>query len=265
MSEEKSCCPIGSEKALSTDYKPMGEMIQVGGDLPTYAVGKGSKAIVVIPDIFGFASGRTRLIADQLAHEGYRVLMPRLMPNEAGDGGDGYSSSADLSDPKVMEDLMKFIGTNPWEGKVKLGMDKVFKLLNDEKIEKIGMIGFCWGCWVNFKASATATYNVSAAVNCHPSTRIEGPLGGSELELAKSVKCPQLLQPAGNDPDNLKEGGEVWNALKAIADIGDKMELRVFPDQAHGFVTRGDVTKEDTQRDVKAAMENAVKFLKANL
>ena len=68
------------------------------------------------------------------------------------------------------------------------------------------MIGFCWGCWVNWKASGT--YNVSAAVNCHPSTRIEGALGGSELDLAKSVKCPQLVQPAGNDPPNLKEGAQ---------------------------------------------------------
>lgn len=248
---------------MSIDYKPMGEVIQVGGDLPTYAVGKGSKAIVLISDIFGFASGRTRLIADQLAHEGYRVLVPKLLPNEKGDGGDGYDSSADLSNPETMANLMKFIGTFPWEGNVKPQVDKVFKLLNDEKVEKIGTIAFCWGCWVNWKASAT--YNVSAAVNCHPSTRIEGAFGGSELELAKSVKCPQLLQPAGNDPDNLKEGGEVWNALKGLPDIGDKMELHVFPDQAHGWVSRGDVTKDETQRDVKAAMENAVKFLKSNL
>lgn len=66
------------------------------------------------------------------------------------------------------------------------------------------MIGFCFGAWVNFHASASG--RISCAVNCHPSVRLEGLWGSNEVDLAKTVKCPQMLLPAGNDPDNIKPG-----------------------------------------------------------
>lgn len=69
------------------------------------------------------------------------------------------------------------------------------------------MIGFCWGAWVNFHASATD--KITCAVSAHPSVQIEQAFGGNEVDLAKKVKCPQVLMPAGGDPDNLKPGSSV--------------------------------------------------------
>lgn len=37
------------------------------------------RAIILIPDIFGWNSGRTRKIADYLASQGYYVMVPRLI------------------------------------------------------------------------------------------------------------------------------------------------------------------------------------------
>jgi hypothetical protein len=41
----------------------------------------------------------------------------------------------------------------------------------------------------------------------HPSLIIEGLFKRNEVDLAKQIKCPAFLYPAGNDPDNIKEGG----------------------------------------------------------
>lgn len=74
--EAGSCCPSGSWPALQPpeDYKPRG-MDEFLEDLPVYVAGQpGPKAVVVLPEIFGFA-GRLKGICDTLADEGYFVVM----------------------------------------------------------------------------------------------------------------------------------------------------------------------------------------------
>ena len=48
----------------------------------------------------------------------------------------------------------------------------------------------------------------------HPSLGIEQMFGGSQVELTKGVLCPVWLAPAGNDPVNVKEGGQVVKILQ---------------------------------------------------
>jgi len=78
MSDKKQnlvCCPIGGEPQLFSDYTPQGNNI-ILSDLPVYTIGTGPKVIVVAHDIYGFDGGRTKLICDQLANEGYRIYLP---------------------------------------------------------------------------------------------------------------------------------------------------------------------------------------------
>lgn len=63
MQSNCGCCPIGSEPALASTYKPKGK-VETFGDLPVYTIGKGEKAVIVAYDIYGFDSGRTRLVCD---------------------------------------------------------------------------------------------------------------------------------------------------------------------------------------------------------
>lgn len=70
------CCPAGSEPQLDTTYKGKGQDITYQ-DLPLYVVGTGhTKAVLVNYDIFGPNGGRTKQVCDQLADEGYLVVMP---------------------------------------------------------------------------------------------------------------------------------------------------------------------------------------------
>ena len=67
-----SCCPKGSWSELQPDasYVNQGVVDKIGADLDVYRVGSGPKCIIWNYDIFGFNSGRTRQVADNLAKEG---------------------------------------------------------------------------------------------------------------------------------------------------------------------------------------------------
>ena len=62
------------------------------------------------------------------------------------------------------------------------------------------------------------------------------------------------FDPLANDNINTKPGGLGEQIL------GDKLTILEFPDMAHGFTTRGDLSNPEVKRDVEKAMEAAVKF-----
>eukprot|EP00008_Paramoeba_atlantica_P014860 CAMPEP_0201478302 /NCGR_PEP_ID=MMETSP0151_2-20130828/3190_1 /ASSEMBLY_ACC=CAM_ASM_000257 /TAXON_ID=200890 /ORGANISM="Paramoeba atlantica, Strain 621/1 / CCAP 1560/9" /LENGTH=266 /DNA_ID=CAMNT_0047859353 /DNA_START=54 /DNA_END=854 /DNA_ORIENTATION=- len=264
-----ACCPPGSLPALRTEYNAVGKVFKVG-DLDVYQVGEkegASSAIVVAYDIFGFeGQSRIRAICDQLASEtGLPVYLPDYYR------GGKWPADKDLNE-QTMPELMTWLKTLPWNEKVKPDHEKVVAYLGEKGIKNYGMIGFCWGCWANFKAAVDAETHptkMKCAVNCHPSVKLEGVFGSSEVELAKTLKCAQLLLPAGNDEANLKEGGDVVKALQNNEGIAgapeDRVEVHVYPDMVHGFVTRGSLDDEKVARDVKDSLERAAAYFKKHL
>lgn len=46
---------------------------------------------------------------------------------------------------------------------------------------------------------ATVYDNITAIAVMHPSFQCEGFYGGTDIELAKKIKCPAILYSAGND------------------------------------------------------------------
>ena len=76
----KACCDAGLP-AKSTG-EPIGKVFDLasspaGKPLPCYEVGSGDRAVIVAYDIFGFTENkRTRLVCDQIAAAGMRVIMP---------------------------------------------------------------------------------------------------------------------------------------------------------------------------------------------
>ena len=80
-----SCCPEGSWAELKSDYKCLGEEVELEG-IKIYKVGEGSdKCIIYNHDIFGWVPptcGRTRSICDFLAKNGYFVILPDFFNGE---------------------------------------------------------------------------------------------------------------------------------------------------------------------------------------
>lgn len=238
------CCPPGSWPACKppADYVPVGTEDKID-DLPIYTVGAGEKAVIVLPEVFGF-NGRLKGICDTLANEGYLVVMLDCMRGETAD---------------KQPDFMAWIANFTWEKHIAPDFDRTLRWLESKGAKTVGAIGFCWGVWALCKASSVGV-PLKCGVGPHPSTRLEGVHGGNELEMMQKVQMPVLLMPAGNDPDTVKPGGE---AAKAIAEKGGSSH--VYPDMEHGWASRGDVSLPAVKRDVEDCMKRAVDFFKAHL
>eukprot|EP00439_Symbiodinium_sp_Y106_P035570 s2248_g4.t1 len=288
---DDSCCPPDSWPACQKpdDYKPKGTETKIG-ELPVYSVGTGDKAILVLPDIFGWSSNQGRLmgIADTLADQGYRVLLSDPFYGDSAVG---------------KEDIMGWITQFPFDKKIGADIEACVKHLQDQGCSSVGAVGFCWGVWA-FCKSASMGVPLKCGVGPHPSTRLEGAFGGDEQAMMDKVNMPVLIMPAGNDPENLKDSNESAKNLPASSVLctskswdlhcaffwllpGWKVRdipgltvqltkvLKEMPDarrsedsvqdMQHGWCCRGDLGQAEVKRDVEAAMKHMVDFFKLAL
>lgn len=185
-----SCCPSGSAPSFTDDYSPVGAKTSVPG-VEFYAVGTAAregKAIVVIPDIWGWDSGRIRRVADMLsASTGSYVVIPKLFEPafEGGTDGDALPPDFDLGGPRANE-CWPWLGQFKYEGVVKPKTDALFDHLAEKGIAIIGSIGFCWGGWL--QAHLAADHNIKVLVTPHPSVHaICGLVGENMTELVANV------------------------------------------------------------------------------
>lgn len=93
-----SCCPPNAEKYLAANCATAGQCITTSSGLEVYTTGSATaskKGVLIIPDIWGWNSGRTRNIADMFAEAGYLAVVPKLMvpPLEGGTDGDGNNTA----------------------------------------------------------------------------------------------------------------------------------------------------------------------------
>ena len=239
----KSCCPPGRCSLLPpTDYTPKGKTAKLGG-LDYYEIGdaKGGKAVVVLPDVFGWLSGRQKAICDEISARGYFVVMPDLFHGDK-------VTFPDLKTNRIVE-FLKTWPAKKWQP----DMDSVYKYLAEKGFQggNIGMVGFCWGTWAIFCESARDSSRFAAGANFHPSVNIEELLGGSIETLTEKVANPMLVVPCKGDHAKLQKGG-------AANQILDKKNLATYlpmPDMAHGFMSQGDVTNEEIRGNVKTCMD----------
>jgi carboxymethylenebutenolidase len=247
-----SCCPDGSWPAMQApaDYSPRGSEIMLENSLPAYVVGDSSeKALIVFPEVFCW-EGRLKGICDFFAERGYYVIMPDIMR------GDSMSNHFESEDSKQAF-LSKWGQWAQSEGDCRT----VFAHLNDKGISNIGSVGFCWGAWIIFRASADGM-PLKAGAGCHPSLRLEGYSGGTVEDLSTKVNCPMMLASARNDPDNVQAGGEV---SRILSEKFSSSEVVSYPDADHGWVSRGDISDEIVAKNVADALKQCEAFFAANV
>lgn len=226
------------------DYKPEGVVSELEGKLPIYEVGTGSKAIIVFPEVFCW-EGRLKGVCDHFASTGYYVIMPDIMR------GDSMSLPENQADSNGY--LSKWAQWDRSEDSVKT----VFDHVAGKGITEICSVGFCWGGWVLFKASAGG-FPIKCGAICHPSIRLEGFAGSNEVVLSGTVKCPMMFASGRNDPENVKEGGE---CSKILAEKFPTSEAKGYAEVDHGWVTRGDISDAVVARNVREALAQTDAFL----
>lgn len=88
-----SCCPPNAEPYLAADYATKGQLVTLPSGLNVYvsrtATAESSRAVIILPDVFGWNSGRTRNIADMFSDNGYLAVVPQLLAPGLDGGTDG--------------------------------------------------------------------------------------------------------------------------------------------------------------------------------
>jgi len=270
----ETCCPKGSWGELLPDpndekYIPMGEEIKLrDGELHTYyvsAANESKKVVYIFTDVWGITS-RIKSIADKLATSlSCTVVVPDILRGE---------TAANL---KSKSDFFVWIKKYPWEPLIVNDLEACTDFLVSKDLfspsaaeSTVGCIGFCWGAWVVAKVLNSSAISpdttkwgksVSCGVGLHPSTHVENSVfERDEDKMLQEILSPMLLLPAGNDKPNLKKGHPNVTYLESKG--GESIE---YPEMVHGWVSRGDLKKENVKRDNKDALEKTTSFLEKTL
>ncbi len=132
-------------------------------------------------------------------------------------------------------------------------------------IEKMGIMGFCWGGWVSSYACSTSSSvkgDFQANLIGHPSCHLENYFGGSAQALFDSIEVPTLLLPANGDPAEYWEEGAWFQSVKARHPSSKTI---TFGHVEHGFIPRGDISIPEKREAVDQAMLEFSTFLKEHL
>ena len=88
-----SCCPPNSAPYLASTYTVKGSDHTTHEGHTCYMTGTGSRGLILIPDIWGYHSGRTRNVADYWGDAGFTVIVPKVLSPTLDGGTDGDGNS----------------------------------------------------------------------------------------------------------------------------------------------------------------------------
>ena len=274
-----ACCTARAHRALHlAEAQEHGREIMVNG-IPCYeSLPSGSQkvpAVLVFSDIFGWRSGRTRQICDEIAEKaGVQVLLPNFFHE------DGSNDAEPLSGCSAVWFIAKRILYYSWSSKHNswwafsmypffwtrtkhvepMMREKLLPHLTGSYPRPIGVLGFCWGGWMAFHSASLP--EIQCAVAMHPSVNMEKFHGGSSVDVYNAMSCPTMCLAAGDDPEEVKPSGTLSQAL---SQRGLASFLQEYPDMKHGWVPRGSSSDPGIAAAVTKAVHQSVQFLVQHL
>jgi len=272
---QKDCCPEGSLPAVPSDptYITKGEYVDIDG-LSIYITGnqEAKSAIIVAHDVFGPNSGRTIEICDEIAQRmKILVILPDFFhgnpffPESYGTHSisGAIASFVDLFIyGNIFQLLFSSNKRSTWTVVGNEFESIVIPMLQKRNISKIGILGFCWGGWFGIHASSNPYINCVVAF--HPSLNVCYLVGEDRQKLCDTANCPLLMLTAGNDFNDVKEGGMLHEAINKTK-YGDSSVFSTIPTMIHGWVNRGDTSIDTIKVEVEGALNEAVTFLSKHL
>ena len=172
-------------------------------------------AVVVLQEIFGVNS-HIRSVADRFAEQGYLAVAPATFERVQPGVELGYAES-DMSAGSALKTAVEAL---PGAG-VLQDIQAAIDYAAQASGGKVGIIGFCWGGLLTWRAACTLT-GLSAAVPYYG--------GGmtAEKEAARQPQCPVMAHFGDKDHWIPLEGVEAFS--QAHRDVG----VHVY-DADHGF------------------------------
>ena len=205
--------------------------------------GKPRAAIVILQEIFGVNS-HIREVADRFAAEGYLAVAPATFDRVKRGVELGYTDA----DMTAGFELKTAVDALPGAG-VLLDIQAAIDHAAQTSGGKVGIIGFCWGGLLTWKA-ACLLKGLSAAVPYYG--------GGitSESEIARQPQCPVMAHFGDQDHWIPMEGIEAFKKAQL------QVAVHVYPAN-HGF--NCDQRGSYNEAAALLARERSLAFLAANL
>ncbi len=181
-----------------------------GHTFDAYEVGEGTKAIIVVQEIFG-VNPHIRSVADRAAAAGYRAIAPAFFDRvetgveldytpEGIGAGVGYASKLNWDD--TMADVTATI-----------------EHLRAGGVTSIGIVGFCWGGTTSWLAASKVA--IDAAV---------GYYGGGVIGMIdETPKVPTMLHFGALDAHIPLDG------VAKVAAAHPDVPVHIYDDADHGF------------------------------
>ncbi|SPR00725.1 unnamed protein product (mitochondrion) [Plasmodiophora brassicae] len=263
-----SCCPPDSAPYLAADYKATGRVVTAPGTaFEHYVVGDGTQGgILVVPDVYGWNGGRVRNIADWLASRGFVCVVTKLLVPTLGSGTDGDGFPGDFDTSTFMTVAVPYLKTISWDGILKPRLQAAISILKMHNAKKIAAVGFCWGGWVIAKAMADADLKsvISCSAIAHPSIARAGQFVGEGAQpVVSKITVPVLLMPAGNDPDEYRPGGAIYETLKRNNSASTTTDD--FRSMTHGWMPRGDLKNPEVKKHVDLGLQRIIAFVQQHM
>ncbi len=247
----KACCD-GGLPSKCNGGEPGGKVIELQSfagkpALPCYEVGEGDKAVIAVYDIFGFTENkRTRLVCDEIARAGYRVILPDFYR-----GTDVLKEFGTFPPAGGIEAVGEWVTrVAPFDQTVREVNEVVVKHLQGKGAKSIGVLGFCWGGKIAVLSSTSEL--IKAGVGIHPSF-----LSPDDCE---KITSPQMFLTAGNDPPI----DPVWEAM-SHKPFFDKCFRKCFKDMSHGWSLRADMNDPVQGNQANEAIQLAIQHFDASL
>jgi carboxymethylenebutenolidase len=213
---------------------------------PAYAAqpeGQAKGAVVVLQEIFGVNS-HIRDVTDRFAAQGYFAIAPATFERVRKGVDTGY----DEAGMKTGIDLKASVEYLPGAGvmqDIQAAIDHAAK----ETGGKVGIIGFCWGGLLTWRAACMLD-GLSAAVPYYGGGMV------AEAEIARKPKCPVLAHFSDRDQSVPMDG------VKAFVKAHPEVEVHVYAAD-HGF--NCDQRGAYDEAAAKLARERTLAFLAAKL
>ncbi|KAL3727396.1 hypothetical protein ACJRO7_032168 [Eucalyptus globulus] len=207
--------------------------------LKTYVTGPSDskRALLFIPDAFGYEAPKLRKLADKVASAEFFVVVPDFYYGDP---------VIDVNDPNFnIEVWLK----NHSPDKGYEDAKPVIAALKSKGVSAIGVAGFCWGGMVLVKLAGTE--DIQAAVILHPGCITEDEI--------RAVKIPTAILGAENDhifpADELKKLGEIMSAKTEFESY-----VKIFPGVRHGWSVRYNDDDESAVKSAKEAQEDMLNW-----
>ncbi|KAG1839669.1 dienelactone hydrolase [Suillus subluteus] len=237
------------------DGEPQGTLETIDGvacyvATPTVDYPK-DKVILFLPDVFGIELINAKLLADDFATNGFKVV--------AVDYFNGDSLPADIMNKPGSFNREAWLAKHGNE-QTRPSLDKVIAVLKEEGVTKFGATGYCFGGRYTFDLAFDNT--IQCSVVSHPSLlKVPNDL---ETYFSKST-APLLINSCENDRLFSAEAQAKADEIFGDGKFAPGYRREYFPGCTHGFAVRGDLSDPLVKAGKEGSFLASVEFFLAHL